>query len=441
MQGNVEVSGAEVLLAQLSAKMDQLMGGTCHDDGSCPTVAEFMPTFLTESRDVDRQKPSTVATKEYLLRMHILPVAGEVRLTRISDAHIAEIKARLKDRSPKTVNNALSALSKLLKVAKKRRVIRVLPVAIEPVHAELGVVPFYEYADYELIVAAAREEGPRCLAMTLLGGDAGLRAGEMRALEWSDLDFRRGLVTIARAEWYGHITSTKGRKVRRVAMTNALRWALERLKRQSKHARVLVNDDGEPISKQGQHTWMRHVQKRAGLRSNGGLHILRHTFCSHLAMRGAPVVAIQGLAGHTSLRTTMRYMHLAPSEAHRAIALLDAARETKTKQPQNGRSPSETTVKNNLMTLPGFEPELPHRARQRGSPDKAGSGAENLSTLFKRNLHFASVESVANFLGVSASTVYREIHDGPLVAHRRGKRGLRVHKEDLRRYLEQARVR
>ena len=39
-----------------------------------------------------------------------------------------------------------------------------------------------------------------------------------------------------------------------------------------------------------------------------GVHILRHTFCSHLAMRGAPVRAIQELAGHQDLGTTQRYM-------------------------------------------------------------------------------------------------------------------------------------
>jgi len=36
------------------------------------------------------------------------------------------------------------------------------------------------------------------------------------------------------------------------------------------------------------------------------VHILRHTFCSHLAMRGAAVRAIQELAGHADLTTTMR---------------------------------------------------------------------------------------------------------------------------------------
>jgi cyclopropane fatty-acyl-phospholipid synthase-like methyltransferase len=49
------------------------------------------------------------------------------------------------------------------------------------------------------------------------------------------------------------------------------------------------------------------------------------TFCSHLAMRGAPALSIQKLAGHQNLQTTLRYMHLSPGETQRAIALLDRA--------------------------------------------------------------------------------------------------------------------
>jgi integrase len=54
-----------------------------------------------------------------------------------------------------------------------------------------------------------------------------------------------------------------------------------------------------------------------------GVHRLRHTFCSHLAMRGAPARAIQELAGHQDLTTTQRYMHLSPAALDSAIRLLD----------------------------------------------------------------------------------------------------------------------
>ena len=50
---------------------------------------------------------------------------------------------------------------------------------------------------------------------------------------------------------------------------------------------------------------------------------MRHSFCSHLAMRGAPAKAIQELAGHRDLSTTQRYMHLSPAAVEGAIRLLE----------------------------------------------------------------------------------------------------------------------
>jgi site-specific recombinase XerD len=68
----------------------------------------------------------------------------------------------------------------------------------------------------------------------------------------------------------------------------------------------------------------------------GSLHKLRHTFCSHLAMRGAPAKAIQELAGHASLTTTLRYMHISPSALESAIDLLES--------PAGGSQPGHTTL-------------------------------------------------------------------------------------------------
>jgi Phage integrase family len=69
--------------------------------------------------------------------------------------------------------------------------------------------------------------------------------------------------------------------------------------------------------------WMERAQRRAVLPATGAYHILRHTFCSHLAMQGATAKAIQELAGHQDLTTTQRYMHLSPGNKDAAIRLLD----------------------------------------------------------------------------------------------------------------------
>ena len=62
--------------------------------------------------------------------------------------------------------------------------------------------------------------------------------------------------------------------------------------------------------------------KMAGLRKIGW-HTLRHTFASHLCMRGVPLRTVQEYLGHSDIRTTMRYAHLAPDHKNDAIKVLD----------------------------------------------------------------------------------------------------------------------
>lgn len=116
--------------------------------------------------------------------------------------------------------------------------------------------------------------------------------------------------------------SPKGGKGLSVPMTEKLAAALSAV-RHLRRARVLLQDDGSDLTTKVLRGWMKSAQRLAGLKATGNFHILRHSFCSHLAMRGAPARVIQELAGHVQLSTTMRYMHLSPGKKEQAIRLLD----------------------------------------------------------------------------------------------------------------------
>jgi site-specific recombinase XerD len=85
---------------------------------------------------------------------------------------------------------------------------------------------------------------------------------------------------------------------------------------------VFCYPDGTPLTRSAIEAALRYACKLAGLRRIGS-HVLRHTFCSHLAMRSAAPKAIQELTGHSTLSMTLLYMHLAPSALREAIGLLD----------------------------------------------------------------------------------------------------------------------
>ena len=62
--------------------------------------------------------------------------------------------------------------------------------------------------------------------------------------------------------------------------------------------------------------------KKAGI-TDFRFHDLRHTYASHLAMRGVHIRPLQELLGHKTLAMTQRYSHLAPEQLQNAVKLLD----------------------------------------------------------------------------------------------------------------------
>ena len=286
-----------------------------------PTLEEFAPRFVDGHARANRQKPSGIAAKETILNVHLVPLLGTKRLDAITSEDIQRLKNHLRSRAAKTVNNVLTVLSTLLKRAIEWSVIDRMPCTVRLLPVSKPSASFHDFDDYERLVAAAQATDVRANLIVLLGGEAGLRCGEMMALEWRDVDLKKRQLCIQRSTWKGHVTAPKGGRLRYVPMTERLAEAL-RKHRNLKGPFVLCSEDGEALSQRLVQGFVLRAARHAGL-GNHGVHVLRHTFCSHLAMRGAPARAIQELAGHQDLVTTQRYMHLSPAAIEGAIRLLN----------------------------------------------------------------------------------------------------------------------
>jgi integrase len=286
-----------------------------------PTLETFAPRFVDGHARANRHKPSGIAATESILKWHLIPTLGARRLDAITNEQVQKLKLAMSNRSPKTTNNALTVLSTLLKRAVEWGELTVMPCTIKLLRTPKTSMGFHDFEDYGRLLDTAQRRSQEAYLMVLLGGDAGLRLGEIVALEWRDVDFQRRRLTIERSDWLGHVTSTKGGRSRGVPMTERLTTALK-AHRHLRSTRVLCSAGGTPFTRDQVIKAIRGSQRRAGL-SREGVHILRHTFCSHLAMRGAPARAIQEVAGHADLMTTQRYMHLSPAATEDAIRLLD----------------------------------------------------------------------------------------------------------------------
>ncbi len=284
-----------------------------------PTLKEFAPRWVDGYAKANRLKPSGIAAKKTVVSVHLITLLGEKRIDEITTEDVQRLKAALCHRAAKTVNNVLTVLSVMLRTAVEWGVIDRVPCVIKLLKTAKGTAAFYDFDEYERVVETSHSDVNAHL-VALLGGDAGLRCGEIMALEWKDLDLAKRQLCVARSEWKGQVTVTKGGRIRYVPLTKRLTGAL----RQSRHlrvGRVVCDKQGRPLTQKVIQVMMRRVAQRANVKP--GVHILRHTFCSHLAMRGAPARAIQELAGHQDLATTQRYMHLSPAALDAAIRLLD----------------------------------------------------------------------------------------------------------------------
>ena len=155
-----------------------------------------------------------------------------------------------------------------------------------------------------------------------LAAFAGLRMGEVRALEVRDVDRREASILVRRALSEKETLPPKSGHERFVPLAPELGEMLsDALKDKLPQARVVLNAYGRTPGRQHVLASLKDLQRRHGLKERS-FHALRHYFCSKLVRCGASVEAVRVMAGHSTLAITQRYVHAASADLRAAIAKL-----------------------------------------------------------------------------------------------------------------------
>lgn len=282
------------------------------------TFAAFAARWL-EVYATTNNKPSEAETKASILRLHLGPAfnelrLGEITLARVEQYKAAKLRAGLK---PKTINNNLTVLHKLLDVAHEWGELDAVP-RIKWLRAAEPEARHLDFDEADALVAGAADHWR---PLILFGLRTGLRVGEVIGLRWADVDLKRGRLVVRQAITRGRVGTPKSGKPREVDLSPAT----VELLRSIKHLRgelVFCREDGRPLGNGTIKAALKSASRRAGL-VMVHWHTLRHTFASHLVMRGAPIKAVQALLGHAKSATTDRYAHLSPGTTREAVSLLD----------------------------------------------------------------------------------------------------------------------
>jgi len=150
--------------------------------------------------------------------------------------------------------------------------------------------------------------------LILLAMNTGLRRGELFQLRWQHINAALCLLTVAGET--AKTGKTRHAPLNKEAMATLQAW---RLQSPEESTYVFTDQQGQPLH-QICHFWQ--VVQQEALIAPCRFHDLRHHFASKLVMAGVDLNTVRELLGHTSLRMTLRYAHLAPQHKAEAVAKL-----------------------------------------------------------------------------------------------------------------------
>jgi site-specific recombinase XerD len=194
-----------------------------------------------------------------------------------------------------------------------------IAVAIPARRTPRGLPEIYSADELQRLFAAAAPGKPRALLMTTYGG--GLRVSEVIRLQVTDIDSQRRMMRVA---------CGKGDKARYTLLSARLLdelrayWKIDRPRPWLFPGRPAQR----PLSDEAARAIFRQAKAKAGIHKGGSLHVLRHSFATHLLEAHVDLRTIQILLGHSSITSTAYYLHLTRKtldQTQNPLDLLDLA--------------------------------------------------------------------------------------------------------------------
>jgi integrase len=317
---------ARVLAAQVRRELAQAgPGAAARQDASLSALVEdFKAVNASESTEA-QAKDNAGHVTAFLSEFDLVSEAGRVRRHvpaargpgQITTERVQDWVVHLKEagRSPKTAWNHKASISRFCEYLIGRGYMAANPCRRVKVKKSAKLLPRFLSADeHEQALTLAKEHRIYPEVATALY--TGMRREELRRMAWADVDFTRAVVMVPKS---------KSRRPRMIPMSEKLRAVL--LEQQADTGR---RKHVFPGRARRDHTGMRRgswwvdalkplqttmpifTADMADTATGRGWHLFRHTFASRLVQAGVPIAKVSAWLGHSDIRTTMIYAHLAP---------------------------------------------------------------------------------------------------------------------------------
>lgn len=298
-------------------------------------LTEWLETIIRQER-----RPKTYRSYEQLIRIHIIPGLGSLRVDQLTAAQIREWMVRLgrprteggAGLSPASVTRCHAVLRAALAELVRREELEVNPCqkVRAPKHNAKPIQPYTREECRAILTSAT---GTRWETLITMAIGSGLRLGELLALRWADIQLERqtlvvtrNLTDVANAERFGGPKTVEG--LRTVALPPMVMAALRVHRKTQVEERLAAGDRWKDYdlvfcTHTGRPLLLRNVQRAwYAIRQKSqvpakGFHALRHSYASVAISAGIPLEAIAELLGHADPTFTKRiYAHLLEEAKH-----------------------------------------------------------------------------------------------------------------------------
>lgn len=307
------------------------------------TLADYSEQWV--ERAATRLKPSTLNHYLTVLAYRILPVMGEYRLAMITRADVdgwardveqqtTEVDGVEMPYATDTVRSWWRVLLQILRDAHAEGFTQVDPT-LRVTAPDTGVRHRREQRTLsagelgELLIAAEKATPERYAEIATLAW-TGMRAGELFALTWDDVDTRGERIWVRRAVWRGQIGTTKTEAAREVPLPTMLAEILEahRLRQIRDQVRgledglVFPSDIGTYRTPSSLQKPLLLASKIAGIEQHVSPQVLRRTWNTLLVSAGVDRIVVRAMLGHSSEEMTERYAGVRMEKKKEAVAKL-----------------------------------------------------------------------------------------------------------------------
>jgi integrase len=291
-------------------------------------LGEYLDSWLSDSvKDTVRQR--TYERYESIVRVHIQPAIGRVKLKALTPNHVRALYRDKLDAglSLRTVNYIHVTLHKALKDAVSDGLVPRNAASVKAPRPEKPEIKPLSPDQARKLIATAGEAGDRLEALYVLALHCGLREGELLGLKWDDVDLDAGTLQVRRTlseTRTGHkFEKPKNGKGRSVKCSQKATEALRSHRAHQNGERLRVGSlwqDNDLVFPTTTGTTMsctnllgryfKPLLKKAGLPAIR-LHDLRHTCATILLVAGKHPKYVQELLGHASISITLdTYSHV-----------------------------------------------------------------------------------------------------------------------------------